>query len=130
MLPLVVDMKHSLRTALDTNSTLTAAGVGVEYRVPTANWAWSVTGELWREQLKIEFADAVTNDRESFSATSSSIALGAGAERRWFSDVWLMGRVGWRNGQWDYARIGALSGNAYWLQLGLEYRFGGKARSL
>lgn len=130
MLPENSDGQHTVRAALSAHSTLSSAGLGLEYRVPMANWAWSVTGELWTEQLDITFTDEVGGDSEQFAESVLAYHLGAGVQRRLFSDWWAAARGGWRGGDWDFPRLGTLNGAAWWLEVGVEYRFGGKARTL
>lgn len=130
LLPTQSETQHELRPALSATTTLSGAGLAVEYRVPTANWAWSVTGELWSEELDIAFADGVTGDIEGFAERALSYSVGGGLHRRLAGDVWAKARGGWRSGEWAFDRIGELSGDALWLELGMEYRFGGKARTL
>lgn len=130
MLPEDSDGQHTVRTALSAKSTLSGAGLGVEYRMPTANWAWSVSGELWKEELDITFTDEVGGDSEQFAESVLAYGVGVGAQRRLFSDLWGAARGGWRGGDWEFPRLGNLSGTAWWLEMGVEYRFGGKARTL
>ena len=130
MLPENSEVQHTVRTALSARSTLSGAGLGLEYRVPTANWAWSVSGELWKEELDITFTDEVGGDSEHFAERVLAYSVGVGVQRRLFSDLWAAARGGWRGGDWEFPRLGTLSGEAWWLELGIEYRFGGKARTL
>lgn len=130
MLPAESDGQHAVRTALSTHSTLSGAGLGVEYRVPTANLAWSVSGELWNEELDITFTDEVGGDNEHFAESVLAYGVGVGVQHRLFSDLWAAARGGWRGGDWEFPRLGTLSGQAWWLDVGVEYRFGGRARTL
>lgn len=131
MLPADSDGRHMVRTALSARSTLSGTGLGLEYRVPTANWAWSVSGELWNDELDIAFTDEVrSDDSEHFTESVLAYSVGAGAQRRLFGDMWAAVRGGWHHGEWEFPRLGALSGAAWWLELGIEYRVGGKASTL
>lgn len=76
------------------------------------------------------FSDVVTGDAERFMESSATYSLGGSIQRRVWSDVWVVARAGWRRGEWVFTRIGDLSGNAYWLTVGVDYRFGGRARTL
>lgn len=76
------------------------------------------------------FTDEVGGDSEHFAERVLAYSVGAGVQRRLFSDLWAAARGGWRGGDWEFPRLGTLSGEAWWLELDIEYRFGGKARTL
>lgn len=130
LVPTEVKMENEVRKALSSRSKLVGYGAGLDYRVATASWAWSLGAEVWSEELALNFSDSITSDAESFSASATSYVLGAGAHWRLWSDAWLQTSGGLRTGRWDFPRIGELNGDGYWLDLGVEYRFGGKGRTL
>ncbi len=102
----------------------------VSYRLPISRFAVTGALEAGSEHIDVKLRDRSNGDALRFQddAWSSGVTLAASYELGY--DLSLVLNTGMKKTAWRLNTLGTVNGDRHWLGLGLEYRFGWRARSL
>ena len=129
-LPTKLDYSNKVRNALRAETEIASWKLALDYKYWMSRSFIELSGNIIQEEVEIDFVDEISGDRASFDDDSLSYGIGIGFNYRLWRDLFIGGRAGITKAEWQFETIGTLNGDRSWIELGAEYRFGGKARTL
>ena len=122
--------KQRISDAVDARTKLRSHLLQLNYRHPLDRFAVTGTVEAGREHIEIKLSDQTTGDTLRFKEAAWSRGVQLALSYEFGFDLSLIVDAGMKKTQWQFDRIFKLDGSRRWLGIGMEYRFGWRARSL
>ena len=121
---------NAIRSPVNAEVELTTFLSFAEYRYVFRKSSFSGRFEVGRENMTIELKDESTGEQLPFSDYSMMYGVALQLNYTPVADFVISLQTGYRQSNWDFGKLGDLSGRRLWVGLGAEYRFGWSARTL